>query len=193
MPKRTAEDVWAAALAKLTPAAQATAATWNERDHPLATAPPPDDGDEDRQAFDRVVAKYPIVAERLAAMTPAAAPSPAPDLTQVRYGVVESPDGEWPVTRLFKTPEGLATHLGRLEGSDTSVACFYGVPLPITKGPQRYLLLPDGANVVEIPLHTTADPRVVSADAIRTAAIEENGFLGPPELATTRETEVAAD
>jgi hypothetical protein len=105
---------------------------------------------------------------------PAAAPQP-------RYGLCEAEDGEWAVMRLFKTPEQLARRLGELEGQDTVALPFYGVPLPFTKGPRRFLALPDGGYVT-VPLYPGEPVKRVEASEV-SVPVEPHGYVGPREMA----------
>lgn len=105
-----------------------------------------------------------------------------PKPMSMRYGIVESPNGEWAYTRLFKTAEELSDRVAALEGQDVVVQCFYGIPLPITKGRQRYMALPDG-RMFRIPTFPGGKGESVDPATIRDLEIEDRGFLGPPELA----------
>lgn len=143
-----------------------------------------DDGDEAAAAGRSFVAALPpSLRPALAAL---AAPDPPPaaaaDVPAARYGLVECPDGEWPRLRLFAAAEELARHLGRLDGSDTIAWCFYGVPLFFTRGPRRYLDLPDGRKM-RVPRSASEPCRVVPAGQAAGRPVEQSGYLGPPELA----------
>lgn len=109
-----------------------------------------------------------------------------PDTNAARYCLVEGPDGEWSSVRVFKTPEGLARRIGSMEGQDMVVWAFFGIPLRITKGPQRYLLLPDGQQAITIPLYDGGPVQFVDADLLSEREIQEDGFVGRPELAVGR-------
>jgi hypothetical protein len=104
----------------------------------------------------------------------------------VRYCLVEAPDGEWPVQRVFKTAEGLARRLGQLEGQDVVATPYYGIPLRLTKGPQRYLLLPDGQSAIQVPMYPDGPAKVVEADLLGELEIQEDNHLGKPELTESR-------
>ena len=107
------------------------------------------------------------------------------DVSVVHFGLVESPDGEWLTTRLFTTAEALAKRLGQLEGTDTVVQGFVGLPLHITKGPQRYLLIPGAEKAIMIPMYEGGPCRHVSADVLDGLELQDDGFLGPKELIDT--------
>jgi len=99
----------------------------------------------------------------------------------MRYGVVECFSGEFPVLKMFKTAERMATYLKTLEGRDVVVWCFYGQNLPITVGPRRYVLM--GDKTVSVPIGDES-PTVVDTDSVQ-VEIQDDGFMGPPELAQT--------
>ena len=102
-----------------------------------------------------------------------------------RYCLVEGPDGEWSSVRLFKTADGLARRIGMLSGQDMIVWAFYGIPLRLTKGPQRYLFLPDQQTAIAIPMYQGGPAKVVPVDLLSASELQEDGFIGPPELAQT--------
>ena len=108
------------------------------------------------------------------------------DTSVARFGIVEGPDGDWPMMRLYKTPEALARRVGQLEGEDMVLWCFFGLPIQITRGPQRFLLLPGGTQAVTIPLIEGGPCKVVPADLLDGVEIQDDGFIGPPELANTK-------
>lgn len=114
-----------------------------------------------------------------------AKPSEEEELLEgARYGVVECPDGEFPVVRLFKTEEALAKHIGGREGKDMSIVPFYGHFLRFSKGPQRYLHTPQGDRMVLIPRDGIGPVKSCEADLVN-FDWQEDGFVGPPELADT--------
>ena len=140
-------------------------------------------GDE-RETFERWLASVPGPAARLL-RDPAAAvdddgeDEPYPDVVP-RYGLCEAEDGHMPVLRMFSSPEALAHRLAELEGRDVVAWAFHGSPLSFTRGPVRYLELPDGSAV-----------RVPSVGGLGLERLEalpdgvepqDDGFLGPPEL-----------
>lgn len=106
-----------------------------------------------------------------------------PDEKLVRYCLVECPDGDWSMVRMFKQPEGLARRIGQLEGEDMVVWAMYGIPLRITKGPQRYLMLPDGQTALTIPVIEGGPVKQVDADLLDSLELQDDGYIGPPELA----------
>ena len=92
------------------------------------------------------------------------------------YCMVEAADGEFADLRLFQTLEGLVHRLTDLEGCDVSVFPFFGTPLPISKGPNRFLLLPNDKAVAITKQQQHVD---LSEEDV---TVEESGFLGPPAL-----------
>lgn len=110
-----------------------------------------------------------------------------------RWGIVESPDGEWAQMRLFKSSEGLARRLQQLEGQDVVAWCFFGVPMKLTKGPQRLLLLPGEKTAVQIPLYEGGPCEVVPVADPDELVFEKMGYVGPPQLAEAPPTKEALE
>lgn len=108
------------------------------------------------------------------------------DTSTAKFGIVECPDGEWGMMRLYKTVEGLAKRVGQLENTDIVIWCFFGLPIQLTMGLPRYLLLPGGEKAVQIPLVPEAPCKIVSVDSLKNIEIQDDGFIGPPELANTK-------
>lgn len=104
------------------------------------------------------------------------------DMGEVLFGLVECRDGEYPLMRIFRRAEDLARHLGTLEGEDVAVWAYYGIAMPFTAGPMRYLYLPDNQHALTVPTYEGGPVRKVRTD-ILSLAMQEDGFLGPPELA----------
>jgi hypothetical protein len=179
--QKAAWDYFSSAL---TPAARAAL---DSGSGPFAVArAAPTLGDDEADAY----------AETVGELTPAAAAALAPAdpgrdeeesaareaNESARWGLVESPNGDWAVLRTFKTVEGLARRVGQLNGDDTVVWAFYGVPLALSRGPQRFLLLPGGERAVKIPLADGLPAEVVPASAAVGARPQDDGFLGPNAL-----------
>lgn len=105
------------------------------------------------------------------------------DPFEMSYCAVVCPDGEFPRCLEFASREVMARQLAVYLGQDVAVIPFLGTPLPITVGPQRYVLLPDD-RAISIPL--APGHRVVEAEAsLLGQEIQEDWFLGRPELAIT--------
>lgn len=104
---------------------------------------------------------------------------------EARFCLVEAPDGEWPSVRMLKTPEALAHRVRSLEGQDVVVWAFYGIPLQLTRGPQRFLVMPDQQTAIQIPALAKQTPQLVSLDVLDNAEIQDDGFLGPREWSQT--------
>lgn len=100
----------------------------------------------------------------------------------------EQPDGDFPKVRLFKTSEGLARYMAKLEGEDVSVWPFYGVPLRFTKpdaSGQRFLLLPGEEKALLLAARGPVDK--IDADLLdledEEKKIQLDGWIGDPCLA----------
>jgi hypothetical protein len=177
--RKAAWDLWVSALTE-----RSRAHVVHAEPPPLPDPAPPPLDDEESDAY--VAFRSGLTAEGREAVdagVPDARP-PEADIEPgaVRYALIEVPSGEWPVVRVFKSAEGLAGRVGMLEGEDVVVAPFYGVPLSFTKGPQRYLLLPDGQTAIQVPMYQGGPCKLVDASLLGNAEVQTDGFLGPPEL-----------
>lgn len=102
-----------------------------------------------------------------------------------KFCIIESPDGDFARLHGYTTPQQAATRLGELEGQDIVVHVVYGIPLRLTIGPQRFLTLPDGQQAIMIPTYPGGPTKVVDANLVEDMEIQDDGFLGPPELVNT--------
>jgi len=105
------------------------------------------------------------------------------DYAEPRYALVEAPAEEYPKLRIFPTLEGLVEYMGTLEGQDTVVWPFFGVPMRFTQSPQRYLVLPNGL-AVTIPMYEDQPLEYVE---LTEADYQTDAFLGDPDMAETHE------
>jgi hypothetical protein len=99
------------------------------------------------------------------------------------YCLVEADDGEWPKLHRFKSAVDMAKYIRKLEGRDVVIWPLFGVPLSISDGPQRYLILPNDNLAITIPMFDGAECKLVSLDTLELTT-NESGYLGPPELRT---------
>jgi hypothetical protein len=53
-------------------------------------------------------------------------------------------DGEYPTLEIFPNIDALTKRMRALEGKDVNVFPFFGIPVPFTAGPHRFLELPGG-------------------------------------------------
>jgi len=174
-------EAWDLLLSALSP--EARAALTRTEPSPLAGKVVTPDEDDDSVAFNKFVAQLSPEARQAFLRKPAGTPEPKVEDANARWGVVESTDGEWAQMRLFKTADALVRRVSQLEGTDTVVWCFYGIALQVTKGPQRYLSLPGGTQLIQVPLFEGGPAKVVDADLLGNLVFEEAGYVGPPELA----------
>ncbi len=178
-------EAWDTFKASLSQAACADL-TANNANPLLPQTPTRDYADEDGETYDRFLGALTSSAQAaMRAQVREAEPSVEIAETAIRFGIVECPDGGWGQMRMFKNAEGLARRLQQLEGTDTIVWCFYGIPLPLTKGPQRYLSMPNGVQMIEVPMYEGKPVKLVNIDTLGNIEFEEQGFVGPPELAET--------
>lgn len=182
-------------MASLSPRARAKFNSSNV----LVDKPPPEVVDDEAETYGRAFMGTLSKAAQ-AALTRGAVPEPTPQETVTpkldakggpKYGLVESEDGEWPKMHVFKNAEALARRLQQMEGKDVVAWAFYGIPLAITEGPQRYVVLP-GGTALTVPMFDGGPVKVVDADTLDKLVIEEAGYLGPPELRTAMPTEAEA-
>jgi hypothetical protein len=109
-----------------------------------------------------------------------------PEPAEAAHYLFAAHDGAWPQEWKFRTPEGLARELGRLDGQDVVVRPWAGMPLAITKGPQRYLLSADGKTAWTVPTAEGLPVRRLDADLIAEVPLQEDGYLGPDVLVQPR-------
>ena len=99
-----------------------------------------------------------------------------------QFTLIEHFDGEYPVVRTFKSAELMALHIARLEGQNVTVTAFYGVVMRLTKGPTRYLTMPDRETALTVPHGGFGPSKRVELDLLGCLDVQEDGFLGDPEL-----------
>lgn len=181
-------------MASLSPKARAKLCSVNT----FAPAPTPESVDDDDETYGRAFVGTLSKAARSALFKGAVETQPERTVTPKmdakggpKYCLVESEDGEWPKLHVFKTAEAMARRLHEMEGKDVVAWAFYGVPLAITEGPQRYVVLP-GNSAVSVPMFDGGPCKVVDTDSLDNLTIEEAGYLGPPELRTAMPTAAEA-
>jgi hypothetical protein len=109
-----------------------------------------------------------------------------PNFASVGYWIVECADGETPKLKNMKTLVALAKYLSSADGKDVYVFPLYGIALPVTKGPQRYLYLPDGATAVTIPVVKNGAVTEVDTEVLRdTVKMQADYYFGPIEMITS--------
>lgn len=182
-PNKLNAAAWEAFLASLPPSTRDRMNKAGQDSLPVDA--PREEVGEEQEAYDLFVSSMPASVREVMRRPSTVAPETEVEAAVARYGVVESTDGEWAKMRVFKTSEGLARRLQQLEGSDTIVWLFFGLPLGLTKGPQRYIMLPGGTQAIQVPLYEGGPCKVVDAELVASLATEDNGYLGPPELAET--------
>lgn len=152
--------------------------------HPLELTPKPQLGEEHDDFASYRDSLSSDTLRQLDELVPAAQDTvPDPDANAACFGMVEAENGEWAKMRLFRDVEALAHRLAEQEGKDIVVWCFYGIPLKLSRGPQRYLMLPDGRNAVKIPMGCVGPVEFVDGGFLDSFEMQEDGFIGPPQLA----------
>lgn len=93
-----------------------------------------------------------------------------------RFNLIEVPSGEWPVVRLYRTVEELASRLLALEGTDTVAIPVIGRVLPFTlRNPARHILLPSRDHYLRLD---RLQDGPVPADSLD-VQLQSDFFLGP--------------
>jgi hypothetical protein len=156
---------------------------------PLSIAKPASTDNDDVDGFEFVCRDLSPAAREAVSVMVGAEPSTdeIADVGMARYCMVEAVDGEWPTLRMFKTAEALAKRIGAMEGEDAVLWVYFGLPLQFTRGPQRYLLLPDGVTAIQVPMYAGGPCRKVSSDLLSNLETQDDGFVGPPELTVVLE------
>jgi len=68
-----------------------------------------------------------------------------PVVTKPEYCLVISPaNGEWPLQEIFPDVDSMARRIRELEGQEMNLFPYFGIPVPYTRGPWRFLQLPNG-------------------------------------------------
>lgn len=96
-----------------------------------------------------------------------------------QHFTIECADGEHPLTRIFRNEEAQLSRARDLEGKDVNVILVYGIIKPISKA------IPGEARIVFLPNNTARrlDSKLTLINELETTVeIQEDGFLGPPEL-----------
>ena len=102
-----------------------------------------------------------------------------PDERQPAYCLVICPDGSTPTVQTFYTSDELADFLKNVDGDDTYVFPFLGIPLPFTEAPTRVLFLPDNTAV---PINAEGRVAIAHAGDADGVVIQDDYFMGAPEL-----------
>ena len=102
--------------------------------------------------------------------------SELPEGRGLGFCMIECEEGEFPALRIFRTLNGLVERIRSQDGKDIVVWPFLGIPLPFSKGPNRVLLLPSDKAITISETQTHVELREEDLE------IQEDGFLGPPEL-----------
>jgi hypothetical protein len=67
-----------------------------------------------------------------------------PVVDKPEWCLVLSPDGDYPTLEIFPNVETLTKRMRVLEDQDVYAFPFFGIPIPFTAGPNRFLQLPNG-------------------------------------------------
>ncbi len=102
----------------------------------------------------------------------------APADRHANYVLIEQIEGDWIKLKVYKKPQDMVKRIDDLEKSnpDSCVFALYGMHLPITKSPDRMLILPN-----DTVLRVKTGKFVRSIDG--PLRIQDDGFLGPDDMA----------
>ena len=124
-----------------------------------------------------------IIQEETAAEMPVG--DVTPNASAFGYWIVECVDGEVPKIKGVKSPTALAKYLSSAEGKDVYVFPFFGIALPVTQGPQRYLYLPDGATALTIPAKGNGVTEIDSELLRKNTEMQADYYFGSVEMRTS--------
>ncbi len=96
-----------------------------------------------------------------------------------RYHLIVYPDGEWPFVTAHNKPESLAKSFAKYLETDVIVKVFYGSLLQFTKGPDRWILLPDDTAIL-----ASKKPKRIPVSDLPTLEIQDDDHLGGLEFST---------
>ncbi len=103
-----------------------------------------------------------------------------------RWCICEMPEGDFPRVKMYPKIEPLVRRLGELEGQETAVWVFYGIPLrftlPYGKSRGRFLFLPGEIEALSIPKSEHDKPERVSAELLGHMEWQDDGWLGDPSF-----------
>ena len=124
-------------------------------------------------------------------------------LVAPRWCLCEVPEGEQPISRMYKKLDTMLAYIGSLEGKDVHVWCFYGVPMRMTRPllqkksgmAVRYVLLPGEYEAVSVPKNSQlpsergSATKMLGVKNVSDIDWQDDGFLGDVQLKKS----VAAD
>jgi len=115
-----------------------------------------------------------------------AEPIQLPKEADNKFGCVLCESGEYPSLFTFPTMTALTNFISSKEGEDVAIVPFIGSIILLTKGPNRFLLLPGNQQAVVVPKLPVKRVVVIDANLVETE-LQEDWFLGPLELTRTYE------
>lgn len=105
-----------------------------------------------------------------------------PNQESFAYQCLMLMEGEAPSLKHFPGPISLATYIAQHDGEDVYIIPFYGKRLPVTVGPQRFLLLPDDATALTVPVKNIGKPIELPIANLPPMTLQEDFFMGPHYL-----------
>jgi hypothetical protein len=113
-----------------------------------------------------------------------------PVVTKPEFCLILVRDGGWPVLEICGDVESLTKRMRALEGEHVSVLPFFGIPVPYTKGPGRFLQLPDGQ---PYPVFDCSEIGTFVPKPMATLPIDMSYFLGPDMGSNSNEEPTVID
>jgi hypothetical protein len=120
---------------------------------------------------------------------PAAAPT-HPKVTKPEWCLLVFPEAQYPTLVIYPSLEAMAARLRTLVGRNMAVFPFYGIPVPFTQGPYRFLCLPNGQ------LHPLCDLSAYGtfiANPLKQPPIDCTYYLGAEDLSDLDPPSVVVD
>jgi len=113
-----------------------------------------------------------------------------PVVDRAEWCLVVCENGEYPTLEIFPDIDAMTKRLRALEDKDATAIPFFGIPVPFTPGPYRFLRLPDGKPhpVVELSRYGKFVP-----DPQATLPIDVSYQLGPDMLGGTVSQSIVID
>lgn len=98
-----------------------------------------------------------------------------PVVDKPEFCLVVVPDGDVPALEIFLDVASLTKRLRSLDGEDCNAFPFFGVPMPFTAGPDRFLRLPAGQ---PHPIFDFSGYGQFVADSHSTVPVDSSYYLG---------------
>lgn len=98
-----------------------------------------------------------------------------------KWHLVVDGDIDGPVTLVFDDPEEIPRQLAEYEGQDIYVFCYYGLQVPFSQAPWRYVFTPDG-RILEYDEKYNRVRQLHVSEIAEGVELQKDGFMGSDEL-----------